>query len=358
MATTTADRTASPAGHPELSVVVLCYRAGEGARAFAREISEVLAAAGILHYELVLVANYVGDVETEVGDKMVVLELTQPVKANQAIADEMVTEKVIPRRWAPKAALTDVTQLTGYVAAADLAPNSILQEGMLSTPPQIRPGQREVAILVDASTGVAGRISPGSHVDVIAAYGAADPKPGETQQQPNRTEVIVPGGAMFFTQLARIGRCGPDEQFALAIPDHQAAVEAELVRLLSEGGTAAGSLAQAWPAGGAVPYRGPDGLKNLYNDPDKNKDIKEFVVEVTEPGRTDYEFSLSAAGKDTATPGPHSVKSLGSAPTSVFHPISGKMASATRPMEHQWTKRETSSFPNGAPLATCTSLFR
>jgi hypothetical protein len=69
------------------------------------------------------------------------------------------------------------------------------------------------------------------------------------------------------------------------------------------------------PAGGAIPFRGPDGLKNLYNDPDKNKDIKEFLVEVTQPGRTDYEFNLSTAGKPAGVPGPHSVKSLGSSPS-------------------------------------------
>src|SRR4051794_12912968 len=155
-----------------------------------------LAAAGLV-VVFVLVANYVGDVETQVGDKMVVLELTQPVKANEAIADEMVTEKVIPRRWAPKAALTDITHLPGYVAAADIHPHSSLQGGMPEPPPQIKPGQREVAILVDASTGVAGRISPGSHVDVIAAYGGQEAKPGETQTQPNRTEVIVPGAQVL-----------------------------------------------------------------------------------------------------------------------------------------------------------------
>ncbi len=66
----------------------------------------------------------------------------------------------------------------------------------------------------------------------------------------------------------------------------------------------------AGPASGPQPYRGPDGLKNLYNDPDKNKDIAEFVVEVTQPGRTDYDFSLSAAGKEARKPGPHAVKAL------------------------------------------------
>jgi pilus assembly protein CpaB len=161
-----------------------------------------LAAAGLV-VVFVLVANYVSDVETQVGDKMFVLELTQPAKANQAITDEMVARKVVPRRWAPKAALTDPNQLVGYVAAADLQPNSILQEGMLSSPPQIKTGQREVAILVDASTGVAGRITPGSHVDVIAAYGGKEATTGQAGQ-PNRTEVIVPGAQVLAVGQPRL----------------------------------------------------------------------------------------------------------------------------------------------------------
>jgi hypothetical protein len=51
---------------------------------------------------------------------------------------------------------------------------------------------------------------------------------------------------------------------------------------------------------------GPDGLNNLYNDPDK----KEFVVSVEAPGKTDYEFNLKIAGKEAATPGPHAVTEI------------------------------------------------
>jgi hypothetical protein len=36
-------------------------------------------------------------------------------------------------------------------------------------------------------------------------------------------------------------------------------------------------------------FRGPDGLKNLYNDPDKS----EFPVDATLPGKTDYQFEPS-----------------------------------------------------------------
>jgi hypothetical protein len=56
--------------------------------------------------------------------------------------------------------------------------------------------------------------------------------------------------------------------------------------------------------------RSPDELKNLYNDPDKNAENKDFVVTVAAPGKTDYEFNLQVAGKEPATPGPHSVTEI------------------------------------------------
>src|SRR4051794_20311788 len=162
-----------------------------------------LAVAGLLGV-FVLVANYVSDVETQVGDKIVVLELSQPAKANEAIDDDMVTERTIPKRWAPKEAIKDRAALTGYVAASDIPANSILQEGMLVTPPDIAAGEREVAILVDAATGVAGKIVPGREVDVIASYAAtaADTENG-TKSEPARSIVIVPGAKVIAVGTPR-----------------------------------------------------------------------------------------------------------------------------------------------------------
>jgi hypothetical protein len=52
-------------------------------------------------------------------------------------------------------------------------------------------------------------------------------------------------------------------------------------------------------------FVGPDGLNNLYNDPQKNLDNPEFVIEQKEPGKSDYRFDLKVAGKDpVTTPGP------------------------------------------------------
>ena len=149
-----------------------------------------LAFAGLIGV-FALVANYVSEIDTQVGPKITVLELRKPLKANEAVNDDDVVEKLVPKRWAPTAALRDRTQLIG-VAAADIAAHSILEEGMIVAPPEIRPGEREVAILVDASTGVAGKITPNRLVDVIAAFPADD-----QQKKPARTVVIVPGARVI-----------------------------------------------------------------------------------------------------------------------------------------------------------------
>jgi hypothetical protein len=53
---------------------------------------------------------------------------------------------------------------------------------------------------------------------------------------------------------------------------------------------------------------GLDELKNRYNDPDKNAERPEFVVEHKSPGKSDYQFELKVAGEESVTsPAPRAV---------------------------------------------------
>ena len=70
--------------------------------------------------------------------------------------------------------LRDRARLIGQVALADIPAGSVLQEGMIGSPPELATGEREIAILVDAETGVAGKIDPGSIVDIVATFGGND----------------------------------------------------------------------------------------------------------------------------------------------------------------------------------------
>ena len=59
---------------------------------------------------------------------------------------------------------------------------------MLGPPPELGTGEREIAILVDAETGVAGKIGPAATVDIVATF------PGDTQAgTKDVASVVVPG---------------------------------------------------------------------------------------------------------------------------------------------------------------------
>jgi pilus assembly protein CpaB len=151
----------------------------------------VLAGLGLLAV-FVLIASYVADVRTEVDPKIELLSLSRPVRAFESVPDDAVRTVRMPERWAPPTALRDRSELVGLVAGADLTKDSLLQKGMLISPPELAPGQREVAILVDAETGVAGKIGPGALVDIVATY-AGDPQRGTAP----KSTVVVPGARII-----------------------------------------------------------------------------------------------------------------------------------------------------------------
>jgi pilus assembly protein CpaB len=138
----------------------------------------------------VLIAQYVASVREQVDPKVELLSLTKPVAANEAVTDDMVRRVEMPRRWAPATALRDPGELVGVVAGTDLRKGSLLQRGMLVPPPDLGPGEREVAILVDAETGVAGKIGPGKLVDIVATFPASDRKAPQSR-------VVVPGARII-----------------------------------------------------------------------------------------------------------------------------------------------------------------
>lgn len=156
----------------------------------------------------VAVASYVSDVRSQVGPTATILQLTIDVPAFSSVEPSAITPVEVPVRWMPDAALRNSVELVGMVAGTDLVAGSVLQQGMLVPPPQLEPGQREIAILVDAETGVAGKIGPGSLVDILATFA------GEEERGPS-SQVIVSGARIIDVGLptAQAG-VSPDGAFA------------------------------------------------------------------------------------------------------------------------------------------------
>lgn len=117
------------------------------------------------------VSSYVSEVQREVGPKRLVLQLNTEAVAFQPLPAESVDQVEVPEKYVPQGVLTEDQLLDGsLVPAADLPAGTILQEGILGPLPALKEGEQELAIAVDAVTGVIGQIFPGSKVDIYASF--------------------------------------------------------------------------------------------------------------------------------------------------------------------------------------------
>lgn len=118
----------------------------------------------------VAMLSYVNSVNARVGDYTTILKLTKDVAANASVTSSAFEEEQVPKKWVGKNYISDPDSLQGKVAARNLKKDSFLYDGMVMTAPRLQSGQREIAILIDAETGVAGKVQPNSVVDIYATY--------------------------------------------------------------------------------------------------------------------------------------------------------------------------------------------
>ncbi|MCQ4046016.1 Flp pilus assembly protein CpaB [Streptantibioticus rubrisoli] len=137
------------------------------------------------------VLSLVNDVDSKVGPEVSAYELKQDVSAYSTLTADQFDKVSIPQRWLPPTAVTDLNAVTGKVAATDLAKGSLLQRDMISGQPQLKPGEQEIAIMVDAETGVSGEIHPGNTVNIFATF------PGNGNNQRNESRIIVAGARVL-----------------------------------------------------------------------------------------------------------------------------------------------------------------
>lgn len=130
------------------------------------------------------VLSYVSDVESQVGDKVTAWQVVTEVEQYQAIPFEAVEEIEVPARWLPETAIRSIDDLTGAVAAAPIPAGTLLQSSSVISAPEVETGTRAVTVMVDAETGVAGKITPGATVDVWATFSA------DTTQEGPRTKIV------------------------------------------------------------------------------------------------------------------------------------------------------------------------
>ncbi len=144
-----------------------------------------LAAVGAIAV-FVLVSNYLSNVRSQLGPTVAVLVSTADLPPLATPPPDALSTVEIPRRWLPPNALQSADQIGGRIAAAAIPADTIISEGMFLDRIELEPGQREIAIMVDAETGVGGKITSGAVVDIFATFAGSDD--GET---PPSSRVVV-----------------------------------------------------------------------------------------------------------------------------------------------------------------------
>jgi pilus assembly protein CpaB len=131
----------------------------------------VLAVCGAV-LSFVSLTSYVSEVQSRVGEMTTAVVLQRDVRAYESVPASALSVVDVPRRWLPGTVLHSTTEVAGQVASSDLRAGSYLQRGMLTLPPSVRAGEREVSLPLRADSVPTG-VGPGRRVDVYATFGDA-----------------------------------------------------------------------------------------------------------------------------------------------------------------------------------------
>ncbi|MGC2999406.1 Flp pilus assembly protein CpaB [Streptomyces sp. G35A] len=149
------------------------------------------------------VLSVISDVKSKVGPEVTAYRLKTNVPPYTALSTGQFEKISMPERWLSENAVTDLREIQGKIAVTDLREGSLLQSDMIVNQPALQPGQQEVAIMIDAATGVAGKITPGATVNVYATFA------GEREGDPAQSKIIVTNAKVL--DVGRLTALQPEE---------------------------------------------------------------------------------------------------------------------------------------------------
>lgn len=127
-----------------------------------------------------MVARYVGGVNSQVAPLVTVYEAAKNIPAYRELDSTSVVPVEMPQRYVPAQALTEGDQLSGQRVGFNVAKGTLIGADMLLPPSELNTNEREIAIQVDAVTGIAGRVATGDFVDIYAVFADDDENGGGT----------------------------------------------------------------------------------------------------------------------------------------------------------------------------------
>ncbi|MEU6574465.1 Flp pilus assembly protein CpaB [Streptomyces sp. NPDC046805] len=150
------------------------------------------------------VLSVIADANSKVGPEVTAYRLRSDVAPYTTLDTGQFERIRMPERWLSANAVTHLGDIQGKIAVTTLRKGSLLQTDMIVDQPALQVGQQEVAIMIDAATGVAGKITPGSRVNVYATF------EGKREGDPDQSKIIVTNARVL--DVGRLTALEPDDR--------------------------------------------------------------------------------------------------------------------------------------------------
>ncbi|MGW3625762.1 Flp pilus assembly protein CpaB [Streptomyces sp. NPDC000880] len=178
------------------------------------------------------VLSVISDVNSKVGPEVAAYRVKTDVAPYTPLAPGQFEKITMPKRWLSRSAVTDLDVINGKIAVTQLRRGSLLQDDMIVKRPSLESGQQEIAIMIDAATGVAGKIRPGKLVNIFATFAAQnDSEVDQSRIIVANAKVLDVGELTALDPKKGNGDNGPTEAvpitFALNTTDAQRVAYAE-----------------------------------------------------------------------------------------------------------------------------------
>ncbi|NML52943.1 Flp pilus assembly protein CpaB [Streptomyces sp. R302] len=173
----------------------------------------------------------ISDVNAKVGPETTAYRVKGDIKPYVRLKASDFEKISMPEKWLSDTAVTDLAQIDGKIAVTALKAGSLLQKDMIVARPALKPGEQEIAIMIDAATGVAGKINAGATVNIYATFA------GDKKDEPDQSRLLVAAARVIdvgkLTSIdAKSSRVNRDTEavpitFALSARDTQRVAYAE-----------------------------------------------------------------------------------------------------------------------------------
>lgn len=221
----------------------------------------------------VILTNYVQAVSSQVGPTTTVYRAAAPIDAYVPLDEVNLEPYEVPERWATPASVLQLDQLEGRRIGFPVAAGTVVSEDMLVPPSDLSPTEREIAINVDAVTGVAGRVRTGDRVDLYSVFADVPGLPAQVRVLVRDVRIVSIGGVQTVVQTDDEGASEEDViPVTLALePDDSLAVtyanafaeEVRLVALPTDTGLDRSEDIDQFDAGSLGGTAIPEGLEGL-----------------------------------------------------------------------------------------------